>query len=425
MDFTGERVVPNQVSDDLFNEHISRYVFASKFINKHHQVLDVGCGTGYGTFELSKVAGEVTGIDISSEAIDYAKSNYAKDNLIFVCKDSRNIEKYNEFDIAVSFEVIEHIEFVEEYLSSIKKSLKPEGVFIVSTPNKKMYSDSIENYKNPYHVKEYYYDEFKALLSLTFSNVEIYSQDFTQGLIFKSAETNKKTIDVEDSKRNYDIEDASFFIAICSNASVSLSGKSLFYSFSESNILAEKDRYINALKNEIDIRDKSVFAIQESITNYEVWLKELQDQNHKYYSQIVELNRDIEILNEQNNVATTETLKRDKSIEELLNDKRKLEEWVEIATLETKKRDEIVTYLNNEIKIKKNEYFSQINELKSSIEELLKEKRNLEQWIEIAVLETSKRDESVTFLQNEISELKSQINMLQSEGNMKSGEQPK
>ncbi len=54
-EFTGERVIPGQVNDDLWAEHISRYAFAARFA-AGKRVLDIGCGTGYGTAELAQHA---------------------------------------------------------------------------------------------------------------------------------------------------------------------------------------------------------------------------------------------------------------------------------------------------------------------------------------------------------------------------------
>src|SRR5262249_27353980 len=65
-EFTGERVIPGQVNDDLWAEHISRYAFASRFA-VHANVLDLGCGTGYGASELSRAARGVVGIDTATE----------------------------------------------------------------------------------------------------------------------------------------------------------------------------------------------------------------------------------------------------------------------------------------------------------------------------------------------------------------------
>jgi hypothetical protein len=79
-EFTGERVIPGEVNDDLWAEHIARYAFASSFA-EGRSVLDVGCGAGYGAAELATRARSVTAIDVSSNAIEYASKNYQPTNV--------------------------------------------------------------------------------------------------------------------------------------------------------------------------------------------------------------------------------------------------------------------------------------------------------------------------------------------------------
>lgn len=340
MEFTGERVIPNKVPEDLYNEHISRYRFASRFIKSGYSIIDVGCGTGYGTYELSTKAKKIVGVDISPEAIDYANENYYNHNLSYICHDSKQMNLEEKFELAVSFEVIEHIDSVEMYLESIKKCLSPEGIFIVSTPNKKMYSDAIENYNNSYHVKEYYLDEFKGLLNGYFKHIIIYSQDFLQGLIFRRNDQGTYTTNLDYSKdHKYDPDSASFFVAVCSDVEIDNYDKSLLYTASENNILAEKDRYISALKHEIDIRDNSVVDLKKSIIEYEKWTNLLKKNIEEYQNWIEQLKI------ENNN--------RDKIINHYKQENEELLKWIELANGETLKRDESVVYLQNENKVLK------------------------------------------------------------------------
>lgn len=71
LEFTGEFVVPNKTPYATYQEHINRYVFASNFV-KDKTVLDIVCGTGYGSSYLArKGAKRVLGGDISKKAIEY------------------------------------------------------------------------------------------------------------------------------------------------------------------------------------------------------------------------------------------------------------------------------------------------------------------------------------------------------------------
>src|SRR5947209_10327949 len=81
-EFTGERVIPGEVDVDLLNEHIARYAFAARLAHGK-RVLDAGCGAGYGSAELAHTAQSVIGMDISAEAVEFARANYRLPNLTF------------------------------------------------------------------------------------------------------------------------------------------------------------------------------------------------------------------------------------------------------------------------------------------------------------------------------------------------------
>jgi len=75
-EFTGERVIPGQVNDDLWAEHVARYALAARFAHGR-RVLDLGCGAGYGTADLARVASSAVGVDLAPEAIEYAVRHFA------------------------------------------------------------------------------------------------------------------------------------------------------------------------------------------------------------------------------------------------------------------------------------------------------------------------------------------------------------
>src|SRR6185295_7753022 len=81
-EFTGERVIPGQVDADLLNEHMARYAFAARLCRRK-QVLDAGCGAGYGSAELARTAASVLGIDVSAETVALARAEYPAANLRF------------------------------------------------------------------------------------------------------------------------------------------------------------------------------------------------------------------------------------------------------------------------------------------------------------------------------------------------------
>ena len=172
MEFTGERFLSQITNIKISYEHWHRYLYASNFV-QNKTVLDIACGEGYGSNLLSKNAKEVVGVDISFQVIENAKKKYKTKNLSFVHGSASKIpiKDDSKFDVIVSFETIEHISEDDQisFLSEVKRLLRPGGIFIVSTPNKLIYSD-IPNYKNEYHVKEFYYNEFEEFLKRYFKN---------------------------------------------------------------------------------------------------------------------------------------------------------------------------------------------------------------------------------------------------------------
>jgi len=161
------------------------YNFVIPYI-KNKIILDLGCGSGYGTYYLStEGAKHIIGIDISKEAIEYCKREYIADNLQYGIMDGSRLGfKDNSFDVIVSFQVIEHIENVDEYLSEVYRATR---IFIVSTPNK-----AILRAKNPFHVTEFNLNELQVLLQSIFHRVNIfgiYPDDKLQNLGNKVAKT--------------------------------------------------------------------------------------------------------------------------------------------------------------------------------------------------------------------------------------------
>ena len=177
LEFTGERVVPNRTPYAIYQEHMNRYACASGFA-KGKIILDVACGTGYGSaYLLEKGAREVVGLDKSVSAIHYAKEQYDDKKLSFVRGDAIALPFTHEyFDVIVSFETIEHLKDHTRFLSECKRVLKNGGLFICSTPNKRISSPHTEKPANRFHVREFYPEEFLSLLGEYFIDIRLYGQ---------------------------------------------------------------------------------------------------------------------------------------------------------------------------------------------------------------------------------------------------------
>jgi len=170
---TFDGIVPTKsnIEHYITQQHIMRYVFASSYV-KDKIVLDVACGAGYGSHFLAiEGAKKVYGVDIDKNALKIAKTYYSHPNVEYIRGDVLSLPfSDNFFDVIVSFETIEHILDTERYISEIKRVLKPDGIFICSTPNIK-YTMHPE-----YHVHEFYPEEFWELLEKNFRKVEKYGQ---------------------------------------------------------------------------------------------------------------------------------------------------------------------------------------------------------------------------------------------------------
>jgi ubiquinone/menaquinone biosynthesis C-methylase UbiE len=174
LDFTGERFTPECIREIRY-EHLHRYALVAGWI-KGFKVLDAACGEGYGSNFLAAQAAEVTGIDVSSEAIAHARSRYSAPNLEFLeadcCKTSF---ADGSFDCIISFETLEHLHDQQGLLTEFRRLLKPKGFLVISTPDKAIYSDKMGN-ENSFHVSELYKPEFEALLAGFFPAVQLLGQ---------------------------------------------------------------------------------------------------------------------------------------------------------------------------------------------------------------------------------------------------------
>jgi SAM-dependent methyltransferase len=185
MRITGERYFP-RVGNPIFApyepfvsyEHWHRYSYALPFV-EGKCVLDVASGEGYGSAFLAAHARLVYGVDISEEAVQHARRSYSRDNLHYIQGGAEAIPIPGEhcFDVIVSFETIEHLdqEGQDRFAAEVGRLLKPDGVLLVSTPNRATYSkDGVQG--NPYHFHEFSKDEFLAFLHRSFAHVRLMSQ---------------------------------------------------------------------------------------------------------------------------------------------------------------------------------------------------------------------------------------------------------
>ena len=250
VEFTGERVVPGQVNDDLWSEHVARYAFARRYA-QGKRVLDAGCGTGYGSAELAQSAVAVTGVDISADAIEYASASYPIPGLRFLKSSCIAMPAPAEsFDLVVAFEVIEHITDYRAFLNECARVLTREGLFIVSSPNKRYYAETrAATGPNPFHEHEFEAEEFVRELEQVFGNVRLLVQNRVESFAFHPA-VSFWPAEARIDGGSGSAEDAHFFIGICSTGPLP-EPKSFVYVPKAANVLRERELHVEALEQQL------------------------------------------------------------------------------------------------------------------------------------------------------------------------------
>lgn len=163
MDKSERQVAPE--IEQIRTDHRKRYEFAATRLNKGDEILDFACGIGYGAKIISdmKLAKKITACDLSHEALEYAECHYHSKSIQYLLNDALDAKLPKEsFDLAISFETIEHLEKPERFLRSIHLSLKEKGILICSVPNEKLTPFDKNTY--PYHFRHYTLPEIKTLL---------------------------------------------------------------------------------------------------------------------------------------------------------------------------------------------------------------------------------------------------------------------
>ena len=175
LEFTGERFIPG-TAGEIWHEHWHRYHFAAPLV-AGLDVLDVACGEGYGSALLASSAAKVIGADIAASAVEHAREQYARvTNLEFRQADCAALPFADaSFDAVVTFETIEHITAQEAFLDEIRRVLRPDGLLILSCPNKAEYSDR-RGFTNEFHVRELYRPELEQVIASRFAHALWYGQ---------------------------------------------------------------------------------------------------------------------------------------------------------------------------------------------------------------------------------------------------------
>lgn len=157
---------------------LALYKFASRWMRKTDNVLDIACGAGHCTQWLSRVVsdGNVYGVDISKEVVEKNTEKYTEKNLHFIEANAEKYIKKGFYDVIVSADTIEHLtkNGGVNFVNNCYESLKSDGILIISTPRYR--EDRSENRKKV-HIYEYDLETFQKLLETKFSKVIIFARN--------------------------------------------------------------------------------------------------------------------------------------------------------------------------------------------------------------------------------------------------------
>ena len=160
---TGERTIPDL---DIENYWFRRHEVVYQRLAKHcvgRDVLEAGCGEGYGADLLAGVAHRVVALDYDAAAVAHVASRYPRVEVM-----QANLAELPlpaaSVDVVVNFQVIEHLWDQAQFISECARVLRPSGVLMVSTPNRITFSPGCDTPINPFHTRELNADELSELL---------------------------------------------------------------------------------------------------------------------------------------------------------------------------------------------------------------------------------------------------------------------
>jgi SAM-dependent methyltransferase len=358
-DFTGERFVPGQGGAQIAYEHLHRYYLALRWA-AGKQVLDVAAGTGYGAALLAGAARRVWAIDVAAN-LDFLQGDA-------VCLPVRS----RSVDLVVAFEVLEHVEKQEALVAEMARVVLPDGAVLISTPNKASYSDA-RNYRNPFHVHEFYRDEFLALLGRHFSFIRLMEQQVRAGSLILTRDPAGPATEIIARPVGESLpSDPMYFLALCSPGVLreSLPEASAFLDVGD-GLLREGEQRLAAVEKErqeaIEIRDQTirnlqsemaaeiaarddlVRRLQEEVEGRTRWVQELESAIHARDEAVRGLQLEMEGCTRWAQKLGDEIAARDEAIRRLQHEFEDRTRWAQDLAGEVAARDDRLRRTNEEL----------------------------------------------------------------------------
>ena len=160
---TGERTIPDlDVENYWFRRHQVVYQRLARRCAQR-EVLEAGCGEGYGADLIAGVARRVVALDYDEATVAHVRARYPRVEIMH-----GNLAQLpladGSVDVVVNFQVIEHLWDQAGFVSECARVLRPSGLLMVSTPNRITFSPGRDTPINPFHTRELNADELTQLL---------------------------------------------------------------------------------------------------------------------------------------------------------------------------------------------------------------------------------------------------------------------
>jgi 2-polyprenyl-3-methyl-5-hydroxy-6-metoxy-1,4-benzoquinol methylase len=167
-EFTGEYFIPGRSGKRIQADHLERYKFAARYA-QGKSVLDIACGEGYSaTMIVAAGATSYDGVDINQNLTIYANKKYGSNIICYYTSDISSFDSGRRYDLITCFETIEHVPNYKSALLNLHKLLKPDGLLLISSPNRVITSPNCNSFadkpENKFHTQEFTPDELLEML---------------------------------------------------------------------------------------------------------------------------------------------------------------------------------------------------------------------------------------------------------------------
>jgi SAM-dependent methyltransferase len=160
---TGERTIPDLAEENYwFRRHEVVY---QRLLDRcaGRDVLEAGCGEGYGADLIAEVANRVVALDYDEATVAHVRARYPRvdvrhGNLATLALPDASV------DVVVNLQVIEHLWDQPQFVTECLRVLRPSGLLLMSTPNRVTFSPGRDTPINPFHTRELNAAELTELL---------------------------------------------------------------------------------------------------------------------------------------------------------------------------------------------------------------------------------------------------------------------